>query len=142
MALSGSLNIISTQETGNILTRSFTVPADVSEDDPYYAQKGTTVEGYYTESIIVSSSYTNSYVKLRQANMWVNMEEGTDTGSFNLECQYRVYGSEVSKSADLNNYLLERTINTTWDIDTDSNIFTKSYSTLKNELGADTLTDV
>ena len=142
MALSGSLNIISTQQTGNVLTRSFTVPMDVGEDDIYYDQRGTEVEAYYSESIIVSASYDNSYVKLRQANMWVNMEEGTDTGSFNLECQFRVYGSEASKSADLNNYLVEKTIDTTWDVDTDSNIFTKSYSTLKLELGADTLIDV
>ena len=142
MALSGSLNIISTQQTGNVLTRSFAVPMDVGEDDQYYDQRGTEVEAYYSESIIVSASYDNSYVKIKSSNVYVNMEEGTDTGSFHLDCTYRIYGSEASRSADLNNYLEEHTIVTSWDPDVDSDVFSKSYSRLKLELGVDTLTDV
>ena len=64
MALSGNLNIINYEDTGNILTSSFTVPVDVGEDDPYYAQRGTTVERYTSESLAVSSSYNNAYVKI------------------------------------------------------------------------------
>jgi len=142
MALSGNLNIINYEDTGNILTSSFTVPVDVGEDDQYYAQRGTTIERYTSESLAVSSSYNNAYVKIKASNLWVSMEEGFETGSFHLDVTYRIYGSQASRSADINNYLKEHCIGTSWDTDVDSNTFTKSYATLKHELGADTLTDV
>jgi len=142
MALSGNLNIINYEDTGNILTSSFTVPVDVGEDDPYYAQRGTTVERYTSESLAVSSSYNNAYVKIKASNVWVGMEPTLDTGSFHVAITYRVYGSQASRSADISNYLEQHCIETTWDNDVDSNIFTKSYATLKYELGANTLTDV
>ena len=69
-------------------------------------------------------------------------EDGYETGSFHLDVTYRVYGSQASRSADINNYFDQRTIDTSWDPDVDSNIFSKSYAVLKYELGADTLTDV
>ena len=142
MALSGNLNIINYEDTGNILTSSFTVPMDVGEDDQYYAQRGTTVERYTSESIAVSSSYDNAYVKIKANNVWCNMVEGTQTGSFHLDITYRVYGSQASRSANINNYLDQQTIDTSWDPDVDGNVFTKGYAVLKYELGADTLTDV
>ena len=142
MALSGSLNIVNYELSGNIITSSFTVPMDVHPSSSYYDQRGQTVEEYVSESVAVSSSYNNAYVKIKANNIWINTEEGTDTGSMNLESTYRIYGSKASRSADLNNHLLESAINITWDPDLDSNVFSKSYSQIKNELGADTLTDV
>jgi len=142
MALSGSLNIINWEKGENIVSHSFTVPTNIPETDPYYDQRGETITQYVTESIVVSSSYDNVYVKIKANNIWVNTEEGTDTGSMNLESTYRIYGSEASRSEDLNNHLLESAVDTPWDPDIDSNIFSIAYASIKNELGTDTLTDV
>jgi hypothetical protein len=143
MALKGNLNFISTQLTGNIVTSSVSVPTDLNPDDQYYEQRGTTVTEYHSESIIVSESMDDAYVKIKNMNLWVNTTSGSDgVGDMMVESDYMVYGSEASRSADISNYVDMKGINLTWDSDLDSDIFSKVYAQLKDELGADTLQDV
>jgi len=143
MALKGNLNFISTQLTGNIVTSSVSVPADLNSGDQYYEQRGTTVTEYHSESRIVSESMDDAYIKIKNMNLWVNTTSGSDgLGDMMVESDYMVYGSEASRSADITNYVEMKGINLTWDSDLDSNIFSKVYAQLKDELGADTLQDV
>ena len=59
-----------------------------------------------------------------------------------VTANYLVYGNQTSRSADIENYIDIKGIDIGWDPEVDSNVFSKVYAQLKDELGSNTLQDV
>jgi hypothetical protein len=143
MALSGSLNFITSTYTGNVISTSVSIPANIEEGSQHYEHRGTTISIPISESAIVSESMDNAYLKIKNMNLWVNTTSGSDSvGKMTVTANYLVYGNQTSRSADIENYIDMKGIEIGWDPEVDSLCFSKVYAQLKDELGSNTLQDV
>ena len=139
MALTGSLTTIEATGTGNYETITIDIPADVPATDPNYEHRGSSV----TESVEIvnetSSSLEGVYIKITSMQIWPP-RIATDPKVY-IEPTYRVYGSQASRSADVENYIRQTYETVEWDPANDTDPYQVSYDLIKSMYPNDTLTD-
>ena len=141
MALSGSLTFVD-MVTGSGLYESISinVPEDEDVDSVFYDYRGT--KHTYVAEIKqpVSYSVDDAYLKVTSIQIWPPRIAHEDT--VYLESTFRIYGSEASRSSDVNNYVKEGYYTIEWDPSTDTDPYQVSYDLIKSNFPNDTLTDV
>tara|TARA_Y100000592_G_scaffold50790_1_gene80275 strand:+ start:428 stop:850 length:423 start_codon:yes stop_codon:yes gene_type:complete len=139
MALTGSLTTIEATGTGNYETITIDIPADVPETDPNYEHRGSSI----TESVEIvnetSSSLEGVYIKITSIQIWP--PRITTSDKVYIEPTYRVYGSQASRSADVENYIRQTYETVEWDPANDTDPYQVSYDLIKEMYPNDTLTD-
>ena len=139
MALTGSLTTTEVTGTGNYETITIDIPADVPETDPNYEHRGSSI----TESVEIvnetSSSLEGVYIKITSIQIWP--PRITTSDKVYIEPTYRVYGSQASRSADVENYIRQTYETVEWDPANDTDPYQVSYDLIKEMYPNDTLTD-
>mgnify|MGYP003120591565 CR=1 FL=1 len=139
MALTGSLTELIYVNTGEYETVTVDIPADEPSDSEYYEYAGQQI----TQSVEIvnttSSSLEGVYIKISSIQIWPP-RIGQDNIVF-IEPTYRIFGSEASRSADVNNYIRQGQDTLEWDTDTDTDPYQVAYDLIKASYPNDTLTD-
>tara|TARA_R110000822_G_scaffold281276_1_gene402990 strand:+ start:5351 stop:5773 length:423 start_codon:yes stop_codon:yes gene_type:complete len=138
MALTGTWTKYTTSNGEVLSSSSVTYPADLSDDHPDFINAGTTEIVNVYETIITSQSFDDAYVNLYQVNVFKS--QANDGGCF-LDYEYRVYGSEASKSADIDNYIHKESNMIIHDFEVATSNHVQAYNHLKTQAGCEALTD-
>lgn len=119
------------------VTHSITYPADIAEDDPNYELRGTTVEEYDIEKEFDTTDHEGAYALIFSGNHYRGLG-----GSHHFNYEYRVYGSEASRSVSIDNYLEAKMVGgISWDFDNFNDAYTTAYSDLKQRPGFELMED-
>jgi hypothetical protein len=133
MALTGSFTYQVYTNQSESVERIITYPADLPSSHLDYEKRGTTET--ITEEVTVTEDQTieGAYVAIKTANIWKTVESNLDPEKLMLTSNYRVYGSEASRSADVNNYIIELdAVVKAWDWDIDTNPYSATYDYIKS----------
>ena len=133
MALTGSFTHQVHTNTSESIDVIISYPADIPESHVDYDKRGTTETVTEIRPIIDDVLYNEVYITVKTANIWKAVEREDNPEKLILTSTYRVYGNEASRSADVNNHILELdAVVKDWDWNLDTNPYSATYDYLKS----------
>ena len=133
MALTGSFTHQVHTNASESVDVIISYPADIPESHIDYDKRGTTETVTETRPIIDDVLYNEVYITVKTANIWKAVEREDNPEKLILTSTYRVYGNEASRSADINNHILELdAVVKDWDWNLDTNPYSATYDYLKS----------
>ena len=143
MALSGRITTFNHEGTGNYETVNVEIPANLISGSEWYDYRGQTITHSVEISNVTTQSYEDVYVKVTNIQIFSpSLKSDGDNSPLHIESTFWVYGSEASRSEDVNNYMFEEYKQQVWDADTDTDPYAVSYNLFKESFPTDTFIDV
>lgn len=118
-------------------------PADLTEDQMYYENRGTTITVDVPVIVSTATTYENKYIHINSANVFLIQayKDGVEQDVRMINFCYRTYASRAARDADTNDFEFE-THSQIYELPSgDRTEIQKAYDLLKLEPGFSNMVD-